>query len=149
MVITGRLVHLTNNSFFLGKLDQGLNQCFVHILLLVTDNNPSWTSSREENNRRNYFMINLHESMGPSWDQTRDPLICCQTCICSQTHYWLSYAAQYSLGWYCYASVDREVWPLIPVGIYICLLLLELMDIFFFTNSLINLGILTYVTIPA
>ena len=35
-----------------------------HILLLVTDNNPSRISWREENYRRNYFMINLHESKG-------------------------------------------------------------------------------------
>ena len=34
---------------------------------------------------RNYFMINLHESMWPGWDRTRDPWICSQTCICSQT----------------------------------------------------------------
>ena len=27
--------------FFLGKLEQEVNQYFVHILLLVTDNNPS------------------------------------------------------------------------------------------------------------
>ena len=35
----------------------------------------------EENDYRNYFMIYLHESMGPSWDQTRDPWICSQTNI--------------------------------------------------------------------
>ena len=29
--------------------------------------------------RRNYFMINLHESMGPDRDLTRDPWICSQT----------------------------------------------------------------------
>ena len=29
-----------------------------------------------ENDCRNYFMINLHESMGPGRDQTRDPWIC-------------------------------------------------------------------------
>ena len=28
-------------AFFLGKLDQAVNQYFVHILSLVTDNNPS------------------------------------------------------------------------------------------------------------
>ena len=28
--------------FFLGKLEQAVNQYFVHILSLVTDNNPSW-----------------------------------------------------------------------------------------------------------
>ena len=34
-------------------------------LSLVADNNPSWIREREENGRRNYFMINLHKSMGP------------------------------------------------------------------------------------
>ena len=29
-------------------------------------------SRRKENDRRNYFMVNLHESMGPGRDQTRD-----------------------------------------------------------------------------
>ena len=29
---------------------------------------------KEENDRRNHFMINLHESMGPDRDRTRDPL---------------------------------------------------------------------------
>ena len=40
-------------------------------------------------------MINLHESMGPGRDRTRDPWICSQTRICSQTHYRLRYAARY------------------------------------------------------
>ena len=31
----------TSPHFFLGKLEQAVNQYFVHILLLVTDNNPS------------------------------------------------------------------------------------------------------------
>ena len=51
-------------------------------------------------------MINLHESMGPGRDQTRNPWICSQTRICSQTHYRLSYAARqillvsyYTLSW--------------------------------------------------
>ena len=39
VVIAGRSVHLTH--FFLGKLEQAVNQYFVHILSLVTDNNPS------------------------------------------------------------------------------------------------------------
>ena len=30
-----------NHTFFLGKLEQTVNQYFVHILMLVTDNNPS------------------------------------------------------------------------------------------------------------
>ena len=42
----------------------------MHILSLVTDNSPSWISGREEKGRRNYFMTNLYESMGPDWDRT-------------------------------------------------------------------------------
>ena len=38
MVMAGRSVHLTT-LFFLGKLEQAVNQYFVHILSLVTDNN--------------------------------------------------------------------------------------------------------------
>ena len=34
-------VRSPNHTFFLSKLDQAVNQYFVHILLLVTDNNPS------------------------------------------------------------------------------------------------------------
>ena len=30
-----------NHTFFLGKLEQAVNQYLVHILSLVTDNNPS------------------------------------------------------------------------------------------------------------
>ena len=40
MVMAGRSVHLTT-LFYLGKLEQAVNQYFVHILSLVTDNNPS------------------------------------------------------------------------------------------------------------
>ena len=39
-------------------------------------------------------MVNLHESMGPGQDRTRDPWICNQTCICSQTGYQLCYAVR-------------------------------------------------------
>ena len=49
---------------------------------------------KEENDRRNHFMINLHESMGPDRDRTRDPWICSQTRICNQTRYRLRYAAR-------------------------------------------------------
>ena len=34
-------VNSPNQTFFLRKLDLAINQYFVHILLLVTDNNPS------------------------------------------------------------------------------------------------------------
>ena len=37
-------------------------------------------------------MINLHKSMVPGRDQTRDPWICSQTRICNQTRYRLRYA---------------------------------------------------------
>ena len=35
------MVSSPNHTFFLGKLDQGVNQYLVHILSFVTDNNPS------------------------------------------------------------------------------------------------------------
>ena len=35
----GRRVSSPNHTFFLGKLEQAVNQYFVHILSLVTDNN--------------------------------------------------------------------------------------------------------------
>ena len=67
-------VNSHNRTFFLGKPDQVVNQYFVHIhvLSLVTDNNPSRFSGREENDRRNHFMINHHESMGPDRDRSLD-----------------------------------------------------------------------------
>ena len=39
MVMAGRSVHLT--TLFPEQLEQAVNQYFVHIVLLVTDNNPS------------------------------------------------------------------------------------------------------------
>ena len=54
-------------------------------------------SEREENSRRNYFIINLHESMGPGRDQTPDHWICSQTRICSQPHNQLHHAAGFNL----------------------------------------------------
>ena len=43
------------------------------------------------------LLINLHESMGPGLDQTRDHWICSQMRICSQTSYRLRYAARHIL----------------------------------------------------
>ena len=34
------------HTFFLNKLEQAVNKYFVHILSLVTDNNPSWMIHR-------------------------------------------------------------------------------------------------------
>ena len=42
-------------------------------------------------------MINLHESMAPGRDRTRDPWICSQTRICCQTRCRLRYAARFKL----------------------------------------------------
>ena len=47
MVLPGPSVHLST-LFFLGKLEQAVNQYIVHILSLVTDNNPSWMIQRKE-----------------------------------------------------------------------------------------------------
>ena len=41
-----KTVSSPNHTFFLGKLDLLVNQYFVHILSLVTDNNPCWISGR-------------------------------------------------------------------------------------------------------
>ena len=94
MVKSWQSVHLTT-LFSCASLTKQVNQYFLHILLLVTDNNPSWISRREDNDRRNYFMINLHKSMEPGRDPTRDPWFCSQTGIYSQIHYLLCYPAQY------------------------------------------------------
>ena len=37
----GRTVSSPSHTFFLGKLEHAVNQYFMHILSLVTDNNPS------------------------------------------------------------------------------------------------------------
>ena len=37
----GGTVSSPNHTFYLGKLEQAVNQYFVHILSIVTDNNPS------------------------------------------------------------------------------------------------------------
>ena len=111
----GRSVHLST-LFSCASLTKQLTNYFMHIISLVTDNNPSWSSRREENGRRNYFMINLHGSMGPGQDQTRDPWICSQPC------YLLPYAAWYII---CNAKWDHSeedqgcTWlPLWMLGIF-------------------------------
>ena len=40
-LLSWRDSQFTLPRFFLGKLEQAANQYFVHILLIVTDNNPS------------------------------------------------------------------------------------------------------------
>ena len=66
--------------FFLDKLEQAVNQYFMHILSLLTDNNLSWMIQRKGvNDRKDKSMIHLHKSMGPGRDRSRDPWICSQT----------------------------------------------------------------------
>ena len=108
MLMVGSSIHLTT-LFFLGKLDLAVTcyQYFVHKLLLVTDNSPSWISGREENGLRNYFMTNLRESFGPSRDGT------CNLWTCSQAHYRLRYAARSSyLG---FIPVCTDLWYLLTI----------------------------------
>ena len=62
----GGTVSSPNHTFFLGKLEQAVNQYFVHILTPIL---LEGFIGREENDRRNYLMINLHESMGPDRDR--------------------------------------------------------------------------------
>ena len=49
---------------------------------------------REEVDHRNDFTINLNEGMETGRDRTRDPWICSQARICSQTRYRLRYVAR-------------------------------------------------------
>ena len=42
----------SNHTIFLGKLALAVNQYFVYVLSLVTDNSHSWISGREENGHR-------------------------------------------------------------------------------------------------
>ena len=96
MVIAGRSVHLTT-LFSWASLNKQLTSNRAHAFAWNWQQpfmNDSF-SGREENDRRNYFMINLHESMGPGRDRTRDPWICSQLRICNQTRYRLRYAARY------------------------------------------------------
>ena len=60
-----RTVSSPNHTFPLGQLDQAVYPYFVYIISLATDNNPSRTSGRKDNDPINYFMITPHESMGP------------------------------------------------------------------------------------
>ena len=80
-----------NHIFFLGILDQAVNQYFVHILSLVTGNNPYSISGREENDSRKDFIISLLDSMGLGRDRTHDPW------TCSQTRHRMCYAVRYRL----------------------------------------------------
>ena len=74
MVMSGQSIH-QNTLFSWASLTKRLTStsCTHNA---CTDNNPSFFSRREENDRRNCFMINLHKSIGQDRDQTLDPWIC-------------------------------------------------------------------------
>ena len=89
----GRMVSSPYHTFSWASLKKQLTSTScTHFRLKLTTTLLELISRREENDRRNYFMINLC-SMEPGWSQTRDPWICSQTRICCQTHYRLCYAA--------------------------------------------------------
>ena len=92
----GGTVSSPNHTFSWASLNKQLTSTLcTYFRLYLTTTLLERFSGREENDRRNYFMIKLHESMGPGQDRTRDPWICSQTRICCQVRYWLRYAAQY------------------------------------------------------
>ena len=73
MVMSVGTVSSPNHTFSWAILTKQLTSTLCTYFSLVTDNSPSWISGREENGHRNYFMINLHESMGPGRDGTSNP----------------------------------------------------------------------------
>ena len=68
----GGTVSSPNHTFSWTSLNKQLSSTScTYSRLYVTDNIPSWMiQRREQNDRINYFMINLHESMGPARDRT-------------------------------------------------------------------------------
>ena len=82
----GRLVRSPNHTFSWASLNKWVTRTScTYFSLLLTKTLLDWFSGREENDCRNYFMINLHKT--PGWDRTHDPWICSQAHICSQTCY--------------------------------------------------------------
>ena len=60
------MVSSPNHNFSCASMTKRLTSISCsYFHFFVTDNNPSRISGSEENGRRNYFMINLGESMGP------------------------------------------------------------------------------------
>ena len=56
-----------NHTFLLSMLIQQVNQYFMHMLLLVTDNNPSWISRREEKLFHDQFQLKNMTRPGSSF----------------------------------------------------------------------------------
>ena len=84
-----------------------LNICMKEFIVFVcTDSTEIFSNLRSAGSNYNLpcfftdsycagFMINLHESMWPGWDRTRDPWIGSQTRICCKTRYRLRYVARW------------------------------------------------------
>ena len=71
----GGTVSSPNHTFSWASFNKHLTSTsctYFHLYLTTTL--LEWFSRREENDRRNYFMINLHESTGPGWDSISRPL---------------------------------------------------------------------------
>ena len=81
MVMLKWLVHLTTH-FSWARLTKQLTSTLCTYFRLKLSTTLLETAKEE-----NYFMIKLHQSMGPGQNGTRDPW------ICSWTHYRLSYRA--------------------------------------------------------
>ena len=65
----GGMVSSPNHTFSSTSLNKQLTSTsWTYFRLLLTTTLLERCSGKEKNDRRNYFMINLHESMGPGWD---------------------------------------------------------------------------------
>ena len=79
---------------------------FTCNLAEITRNEYVWRMRTNNVKRVYYFMINLHESMGPDQERTCNPWICSQTCICSQTRYQLCVTLFYVAGYRCGRTIN-------------------------------------------
>ena len=72
-----------NHTFSWASLNKQLTSTwFTYFHLLLTTTLLEWFNGREEDDCSNYFMVNLHKSMGPGQDRTCHPSICSQIGIC-------------------------------------------------------------------
>ena len=74
MVMLGWSVHLT--TLFPGQAWLSVWPVLSANTLACTWQQPFLNQWKEENDCRNHFMFNLHESMERGWNRTRDPWIC-------------------------------------------------------------------------
>ena len=94
MVIAGRSVHLT--TLFPGQAWTS-SYPVLRAHTFACNWQQLFLNDSAEGRRMTVEIIswsNLHESIGPGRDRTRDPWICSQTRICCQTCYRLRYPAR-------------------------------------------------------